>query len=192
MRRATLFLVILLLGCNAASNPGGWAKYNDPEAGFALTYPARWKQSSTPMPHASLLVKGKGDDKGLSCSMYHQRFDNLTDVVPETALENINPKVIEATLSGHFRDVTLGEPERTTLSGLPANRYTVTYQLPKLGGRSEPYMGEVLVAAENGGIYNFFCGAPVTRYSVEGARFDRIRRSIMIIPSSRYTAPYQG
>ncbi len=190
MRLAILLLAALLFGCNGAPAPGGWAKYNDPEAGFALTHPAAWERTATPMPRASLVVRGKGADKGLSCSMYHQRYDNLADVSPETALESVNPKVIEATLSGHFRDVTLGEARRTTLSGLPANRYTVTYQLPKLAGRSQPYMGEVLVAVENGGVYNFFCGAPVERFAAEGARFDRIRRSIMIIPSSKYKAPY--
>jgi len=174
-------LLLLLTACTTSE--GEWQRYVDPQAGFGMGYPGGWSVTSTKLPESSLAVNGTDKDRGLSCSLYHTRYAALAEVDTRTALAAVSEELLLSALQARFSDVQLSAQPEVQLSSLPARHFTVTYQA---GGRgsaaTRPYMGQLLVTVANGGIYNFFCGAPVAKFAAKGDVLDRIRESLSILP----------
>jgi len=174
-------LLLLLSACTSSNNE--WQQYVDPKAGFAMGYPGGWVITSTKLPEATLAINGTHAQRGLSCSVYHTRYAELDGADTRAALDAISEARLQAVLSARFSQVQLVAQAETELSKLPARHYSVVYEAGgRDGGTARPYMGQLLVTVANGGIYNFFCGAPVAQFTSEGVLLARIRESLVILP----------
>jgi hypothetical protein len=191
--RLAPWLAVLWVACApagaAASADGPWHRYESPEFGFSIEYPAQWRlPDPVPQGVAFEALDGEGARNG-NCSVSVDRMEATDVVVPALVLGQMSGEMVLASFRKALPDAHLIGSGQVRMGDRSAF-YAEIEATPGYEDAAHPYRLFSAFTYDRNRKYTLLCAAAAPQYADLRPTFLRIRESFRIGPQpTRPTGP---
>jgi len=157
-----------------AATYGEWELFRDEEAGFEVTYPKAWEVN--PLTKGKRFAIRNSDASKLGVISVSVAKVNNEMADPDTYMKFCRetlPSTLVKSLKDRFGNGELVEHDDATLSGSPAHRVTVTYDVEQPTG-SISLVSAQLHCVKDGKLYLLNFESPATTFDENWTAFEKV------------------